>query len=742
MEISFTIKRIGVLSSNLEQLKTKLSGLVPEGILERFLHTQNKSYKTIYSNNNKNLNKKFWDLKKQKIQSIKIKDEWLHNLTTTQIPTDIKVILSLGPKFSIAPLPIIDSPIKNIIADVENIIGLAPTTTQNILRAKCTNAITNYVHTHKGSHSFEHHLFTKAKKYTRAHDDLIITAADKGNITVVLSVDQYEHKMNLLLQDSSIYKQLTKDPTNETQNKNNKIIKQLKDLGIIDGATARQLTTYKAVPPRIYGLPKIHKPDIPLRPIVSTIGSPTAELSHFMTRILTEAFSNFISYSIADSFQFSRQINNLILPQGYKLVSLDAVSLFTNISLDLVMQIIQSEWSRIQQITVIEMPLFLSIIKFLFDSSYFTFRGSFFSQIFGCAMGNKISSILALIIMTVLLNYCIPLLPFHTPIVYQYVDDLLLAIPDDMTAETLTVFNSFDQHIKFTVEEETDNGVPFLDTKVVRCTDNVIKLDWYQKPTSSGRYIHYKSNHSWSVKTNLIKGMFKRVKNICHPDFLKSAEERLLNIFEDNGYPRMFLERCLHALPLDLSEDGSPTEEPATTDQNEPIKYVSLPLLPSLTRKLTNILKDVKNIKIAKYNPLTVGRIFSHVKDRIPIMSKSDVVYRISCGNCNSVYIGQTSQCLKKRIAIHKSDAKLRPDRCALANHASSLGHKFKFDEAEILCLNSDYNKRTFLEMCFINENENNINRKTDLGNLSAIYSYILSLDKRPADDHTVDVIT
>lgn len=548
--------------------------------------------------------------------------------------------------------------------------------------------------------------------------------------------------MNILLEDSSIYKRLRKDPTNEIQNKNNKIIKQLKDIGIIDAATARQLTTYKAVPPRIYGLPKVHKPEIPLRPIVNTIGSATVELSHFITRILTEAFSNFLGYSIADFFQFSRQINNLIVPRRYKLISSDAVSLFTNISMDLVIKIIQSEWNRIHQITNIEMPLFVSIIKFLFDSSYFTFRGSFFSQIFGCAMGNEISSILAQLVMTTLLNHCIPSLPFHTPIIYQYVDDLLLAIPEDMTSVTLTIFNNFDPHIKFTVEEETNNGVPFLNTRVVRCADNIIKLDWYQKPTSSGRYIHHKSNHSWATKTNLIKGMFKRINNICHPDFMKSAQERLLNIFEDNGYPRIFLERFLRALPFDQTETRSPIQGAVTTAQNELFKYVSLPLIPSLTNKLVNILRGIDNIKIAKYNPLTVRNIFTNVKDKIHIMSRSDVVYRIPCGNCNSVYIGQTSQCLKRRIAVHKSDTRLRPDRCALANHSSSLDHTFKFDDTKILCTSSNYNKRTFLEMCYISENENNINKKTDLKNLSAIYSYLLSLDRHPTDDHVVDVVT
>jgi hypothetical protein len=36
----------------------------------------------------------------------------------------------------------------------------------------------------------------------------------------------------------------------------------------------------------LYGLPKVHKPDIPLRPIVSSIGSPCYALVGFLCKIL------------------------------------------------------------------------------------------------------------------------------------------------------------------------------------------------------------------------------------------------------------------------------------------------------------------------------------------------------------------------------------------------------------------------------------------------------------------------
>ena len=39
--------------------------------------------------------------------------------------------------------------------------------------------------------------------------------------------------------------------------------------------------------PRFYGLPKIPKPGIPLRPIVSFVNSPTSAISGYPARILS-----------------------------------------------------------------------------------------------------------------------------------------------------------------------------------------------------------------------------------------------------------------------------------------------------------------------------------------------------------------------------------------------------------------------------------------------------------------------
>ena len=52
-------------------------------------------------------------------------------------------------------------------------------------------------------------------------------------------------------------------------------------------------------PSRIYGLPKLHKTDIPLRPIVSGIGSYTHKLPKYLSDIIKPLATS--PYSVKDS---------------------------------------------------------------------------------------------------------------------------------------------------------------------------------------------------------------------------------------------------------------------------------------------------------------------------------------------------------------------------------------------------------------------------------------------------------
>uniref|UniRef100_A0A6P7H037 Uncharacterized protein LOC114349148 n=1 Tax=Diabrotica virgifera virgifera TaxID=50390 RepID=A0A6P7H037_DIAVI len=162
------------------------------------------------------------------------------------------------------------------------------------------------------------------------------------------------------------------------------------------------------------------------------------------------------------------------------------------------------------------------------------------------------------------------------------------------------------------------------------------------------------------------------------------------------------------------------------------IKYFKLPFIQDLTPKLTRIFKSVdENIKIANYTVLTIGSIFTKVKDKTPKDQLSNIIYCIPCGSCNKQYIGQTNRHLKCRITSHKSDSRLYPDRCSLAKHVHDEQHVMNYNETKILAMENNLNKRLFLEMAFIIQTDNLINKKSDVEHLSEIYAYLLQLEKQ-----------
>ena len=156
-----------------------------------------------------------------------------------------------------------------------------------------------------------------------------------------------------------------------------------------------------------------------------------------------------------------------------------------------------------------------------------------------------------------------------------------------------------------------------------------------------------------------------------------------------------------------------------------------MPYIKDITPKLVRILNCDSNLKIANKAVLTINKIYSKVKNKTPIKFKSDVVYSIPCLECDNICIGQTQRPISSRITSHRSDCRLHPERCALASHANNFNHNIAYESVRVLATEHNYHKRLFLEMDFIHQETNTMNKRTDITNFSEIYAYLLSLDKK-----------
>src|SRR5580765_773321 len=106
-------------------------------------------------------------------------------------------------------------------------------------------------------------------------------------------------------------------------------------------------------------------------------------------------------------------------------------------------------------------------------------------------MGSPLSPVLADLVLQDLEEKAISRLPIPLPLYFRYVDDIVLAAPPSFF---LTTFNSFHKRLQFTIEKSINNQINFLDISICLISGNFI-TDWYRKPTFSGRFLNYFSQH-------------------------------------------------------------------------------------------------------------------------------------------------------------------------------------------------------------------------------------------------------
>lgn len=731
LEIDYINYKIQFLEKSKRHIMNQLTSELPRIILDEFKRRQkvgfNKKFHKIRQSNLAKVER----LHNTNLNRLVTHEKWFKNLSRVDIPNNVKTLLSLGSKFSLQ-ISTKDIPVNKLIADVEDILQKTQNTNRDLLRSKIASIITNHIHNNKGAKTYTDRIYNETRSFLKNNENLLVLNSDKGSVTVIIERETYKQKMYEIVNSES-FRTLQKDPTLTLQTKSNNYIKKLQDLNILSAERAKALKSYNSVCPKIYGNPKLHKRDCPLRPIVSSINSPTSNISMFMTEVLTQTYDRENEYFIKDTFEFATFVNNFRLEEDYVLISLDVVNLFGNLCEEVVVDVLNQRWGSISRNCDIPKDLFFEIIRFILRNNYFSFDNQFYIQIFGCAMGSKISPILAQYVMDHALDMCVPKLRHKIAFIKKFVDDLIVALHKQDVEIILEQFNSYNPHIQFTIEfEDENNSVSFLDTRLYRI-DNTVHLDWHRKQTASDKLIHFKSDHPVQIKINCIKEMKNRVNKICHPRFLKRSIDKLFNIFVENGYPRKMISKLLYssANVNHIDDNDRPPQVLRSTDTDGvEIKFGSIVNIKGLTCKIKKCLSR-EDVKIAVYNYKTVKRLYSRLKDTIPTMLHSNVIYRIQCEDCSRGYVGQTSQLLKNRISLHKSDINKKNKRCALTKHSLEQNHKFLFDNVEIIDKERNYNKRIILEMIHINEEEEAINSKSDTQNLSNIYTYLLTYPNR-----------
>ncbi|KYQ59837.1 hypothetical protein ALC60_01222, partial [Trachymyrmex zeteki] len=500
------------------------------------------------------------------------------NFSSMTFPGEVQCLLQLGENFCLSPHNVESITLEFIKHIEDNLTKLK--INSNGFRNSFFPYIQNIKNITENRSDIDGMIldsFDVTKQFLKENPQVLLTRVNKSNVVVAMDKIDYIDKMEVLLLDTDTYTVVMRNPTNKILNDLKSLLQTWKKNEYVIDHTYNFLNSTNAIIPRVYGLPKIHKTGNFLPNIVSSIGSPSSPW-HIQKPVF---------------------LNSLF----------DVVSLFTNVSVNLVIESIENRWSNIQNNIKLPKTEFVKAVSLVLNSMFFSFNNKIYKQSYGVPMGS-------------------PLSPLAADLVMQKLEKVSL------------------NKLKFTPGDKLN----FLDLTIKKEGNNLI-YDWYHKLTFSARYLNFFSKIVISKSK-----LFNRTEAVSNRN-----------------------------------------------RQNNKIKYFTISYVPSFSDKFHRYFKNNRFIRLAFTRINKLNSFIKEQKDRLSTMTRSNVVYKINCQNCDVSYVGQTKRLLKSRISEHRNHINRNTSQNIITEHRIEHNHDFDWDNVRILEEERSYN-RLISEEIFINK--------------------------------------
>jgi len=154
--------------------------------------------------------------------------------------------------------------------------------------------------------------------------------------------------------------------------------------------------------------------------------------------------------------------------------------------------------------------------------------------------------------------------------------------------------------------------------------------------------------HPHSQKKDIIIDMVDRAFLLSEPKFHEKNLTLVINTL-NNDYPLNFIFNTVNNRLKSLLHKKTNKQTDSSSSENVIKKspWFLVPYVPRISNKFKNIFRDL-DIKLSFHSINKLNK-FKPQKDTLTVMSNKNVVYQISCKNCNATYGGQTMKQLKTR---------------------------------------------------------------------------------------------
>ena len=261
------------------------------------------------------------------------------------------------------------------------------------------------------------------------------------------------------------------------------------------------------------------------------------------------------------------------------------------------------------------------------------------------------------------------------------------------------------------MELQTENSLNYLDLTLTNC-NNKIDFNIFHKPTHTDMVIHNSSAHPFPQKLASFRCYIHRLLMIPlkQDDFQKELNF-IKQIAVNNGYSEELIDNLLHKKRQKMAL------QLVFPIQNINKKHFSISYIGQPSTEIRKF-SYFNNLQIAFKTNNSLGTYIRNNKTKTDPSLKSGV-YKLQCGSCPKLYIGQTGRTFKDTIQEHRRSF-IKEDKISkYSTHIIEEPHTPNFDYT-ILHVESKGLRLNALESLEINRHKNNsnlLNDQLDLNN-------------------------
>ncbi|XP_059226633.1 uncharacterized protein LOC106088415 isoform X6 [Stomoxys calcitrans] len=507
------------------------------------------------------------------------------NLTSINVPEDVKIILSLGYKFVI-PSKITISDYTNYLYAINDYIEQShtnPSISMGGHMIECYDVLINRLK--QSMSSIEKNIKNKMEKtiqFIKEHKDICLVMSDKAKSIVLIYKNQYLEKMNAWIDKCIENGQYRKIETTEEARLINTgwyheyilISNQLSDQ--YKNATEKPYPTslHKSmlskkrpnVPvPYLYGVLKTHKENNPCRPICNTRSHYCHPLQKIISHILTKVCNELLSeFNVRDINKVAEKIRSLTPFPDFHFYKLDIENMYPSMDrADIKNAVKKLIYHPIYKHKTSMCPNILEkmLDLCLGNNTIFLFNKTYYLQTSGLPQGACDSGLLATILLDKRLatHHEKIFLSNYVVLCQKYVDDFLFYGYKD-SIEQLKRDITESTKLNYTIEKEEKpqyneiiNGqkllgkISFLDIDIYRTTHRIY-MRVYKKPMASDRSCHYLSSCAQIWKLNTLRAHINRILKRTSNIFLLEDLIKMEQVFQHNMYPQIYIDQTVRSL--------------------------------------------------------------------------------------------------------------------------------------------------------------------------------------------------